>query len=232
MVNLLKGTALAAVRAGASVPARRQLERVGRLVVLRRLLHALQIDCVLDVGANRGQFGRELRGVGYRGWIVSFEPNPNDFRILKAAADEKWLCYPLALSSENGERSFNIAPLSLLSSFLTPIDGTVEQRIPVNMRRLDGLLDDILARTGAHRLFLKMDTQGFDLEVVKGADARMGEFAGMLSELSVTPIYQGMPTYLDALQLYHSLGFKLHSLHVVSWNADGSVLEYDGFMVR
>ena len=84
-------------------------------------------------------------------------------------------------------------------------------------------------------MFLKVDTQGYDVEVIKGAGERIAEIRGLLSELSVIPIYQNMPHYLDALRFYEELGFRLHSLHVVSrvGNAIGDeVVEYDAPMLR
>jgi hypothetical protein len=61
------------------------------------------INVVLDVGANDGDYGREIRDRGYRGLIVSFEPNPKAYDRLKAsiAGDSNWLAYPYALGAED-----------------------------------------------------------------------------------------------------------------------------------
>lgn len=228
--------AFATIRSGVRLPARAHLERFLFLVDLRQVLEHLAIDCVLDVGANQGQFGRQLRRIGYSGWIVSFEPNHADVEVLERHRDPKWLVYELGLAQEDGERQLNIGEWSVLSSFRTSIKGRVERTVVVATRRLDGLLDEILSATGARRLFLKVDTQGFDVEVIKGTGARIAEMRGLLSELSVTPIYKHMPHFVDALRLYEELGFRLHSLHIVNRVGndvgDKSVLEYDGLMLR
>lgn len=220
------------LKVGARIPGHRTVARAHRLEALRDLTRTLRIDCMFDVGANVGQFGKELRGIGYKGWIISFEPNPEAFSSLKRVADEKWLCYPLALSSVETRREFNVTKSSDFSSFLVPVNDMVERRILVPTRRLDGMLQEVTMRTAAKRMFLKMDTQGFDVEVVKGCGEKIADFLGLLSELSVTPIYAGMPTYLEALSVYHSLGFKLHSMHLVNECADRSVLEYDAILTK
>jgi FkbM family methyltransferase len=82
-------------------------------------LAELEIDCVLDVGANRGQFARHLRAIGYRGRIVSFEPNPDEFAILQRsfASDPAWSGYPIALGKGNGTLQLKIIPeLTVLGS--------------------------------------------------------------------------------------------------------------------
>lgn len=57
------------------------------------------IDCVIDVGANTGQYAALLRRMGFNGWVVSFEPVESVFEKLAEGAmgDEKRLCYQLAL---------------------------------------------------------------------------------------------------------------------------------------
>lgn len=233
-MNWMKRTAFAAIKAGLRIPARSEIERIACLTDTRDVLKRLRIDCVLDVGANQGQFGRNLRAIGYEGWIVSFEPSPTDLEILRRHADPKWLSYQLALAHEDGERTFNLTGHSVFNSFLTPLasHSLIVEKITVKMRRLEGLIGEILERTHATRLFLKMDTQGFDAEVVKGAGPRIADFWGMLSELSVKPIYEGMPHYTEVLRFYESLGFSLHSLHIVNRVDDGAVLEYDGLFTR
>ena len=68
---------------------------------LRKLFSHLQINCVLDVGANQGQYGRFLRQTGYQGWIISFEPSPADFQVLaeRSAADPDTVLKPEDLAA-------------------------------------------------------------------------------------------------------------------------------------
>jgi hypothetical protein len=77
-----------------------------------------------------------------------------------------------------------------------------------------------------------MDTQGFDLEAFKGAAAVHSHVVGLLSELSVQPLYAGMPHYTEALTHYESAGFELMDVFVVNRTRSGAVLEYDCLMAR
>jgi hypothetical protein len=91
-------------------------------VLLRHILEKLSINCVLDVGANRGQFGTLLRGIDYTGWIISFEPIRASYEVLKtvAAKREPWRVFQCALGATNERREINVAEETVFSSFLTP----------------------------------------------------------------------------------------------------------------
>src|SRR5579864_1371671 len=93
-------------------------------VVLKNVLGKLSINCVIDVGANQGQFGTLLRRIGYRGWIISFEPVRASYEALDAlAAKEKlWRVFPYALGAENERRQINVTDESVFSSFLAPLE--------------------------------------------------------------------------------------------------------------
>src|SRR5277367_4402561 len=69
-----------------------------------------RIDVVLDVGANSGQFGQKLRGFGYRGAIVSYEPVSSAFNYLEgiAKSDNKWTANNFAIGAEMGQLKINI----------------------------------------------------------------------------------------------------------------------------
>lgn len=207
--------------------------------LLRDLLQAYAIDFILDVGANRGQFARNLRRIGYTGHICSFEPTVEAFAELSAGfrADQKWVGYRYALGSENTRRTLHVAVESTaMSSFLQPQDsGWKLEEAVVEVKRLDAVYPEVLAATGLRqpRVFLKMDTQGYDLEVFRGAQGCLDQILGIQSEVSVKPVYQGMPHYLDSLRIYQDSGFDLHGLaEVFRHPQQGQLIEMNCVMMR
>lgn len=207
--------------------------------LLRDILRDHAINCVLDVGANTGQFARNLRRVGYRGYICSFEPVKEAYTALSLCFrdDPRWLGYNYALGNENTRQAMNIAVESTtMSSFLPPqsADWKLHQAM-VEMKRLDEVYESLIAATGLQypHVFLKMDTQGYDLEVFNGATGCIPHILGIQSEVSVKPIYAGMPHYLEALRTYETQGFRLHGLAEVRRDPEqGAIIEMNCVMMR
>ena len=206
------------------------------------LLDMYGVNCVIDVGAHAGQYGERLRAGGYTGRIVSFEPTPAGFAELERVADgdPKWTAHRLALGREDGTATMNAVP-GTLSSILPPTKFGAgrypklqqPEEIEVDVRRLDGMLDEVLDGLRRPRVFLKLDTQGFDLDVFAGAGERIREFVGIQSEVALMEIYKGMPRMPEALAAYEEAGFEIAALYPVSRQTKTArVLEYDCVMVR
>ena len=209
---------------------------------LPTLLDMYGVNCVIDVGAHAGQYGKRLRAGGYRGRIVSFEPTPAAFAELEraAAGDRRWRVHRLALGREDGTATMNAVP-GTLSSILPPTKFGAgrypklqePEEIEVELRRLGGMLDELLDGLKRPRPFLKLDTQGFDLDVFAGAGDRIADFVGLQSEVALMEIYKGMPRMPEALAAYESAGFEIAALYPVSRQTrTARVLEYDCVMVR
>jgi FkbM family methyltransferase len=198
-------------------------------------LRQFDINFVVDVGASTGSFARNMRRLGYSGPLVSFEPNPESFYQLCRAMrmDSRWWGVNIALGQEDATAPFRVTEVPDLSSLLVPFSGHVEKTIPVDVRRLDAVLPSFLHEVPSPRLFLKIDTQGFDVEVVKGATETLRHVMLLQSEVSVDPIYEGMPHYLEALSFYESLGFTLMTLFPVARKRPyRNIIEYDCLMAR
>jgi len=211
---------------------------------LRGLFERFAIDCVLDVGANMGQYGSELRRAGYRGRLLSFEPVSEPAARLRqaAAGDPAWTVHPIALGREDGTAELHIARHDVFTSFREPaafaaqrfseaVEIARRERVPV--RRLEGVLDELLGAGPAPRCFLKMDTQGYDLEVFAGLGRWAKAIVGLQSEVAAIPLYTGMPRMAEAIARYESAGFELTGLFPVSRDEPTwRVIEFDCVMVR
>jgi len=211
--------------------------------ILRRTLKDLSINCVFDVGANRGQYGLLLRDYGYSGQIFSFEPVRANFEALaeRAAKAGPWTCFHYALGAAKGTAEINVTEEDVFSSFLTPSEDS-KKRFPrnrvtctetVTIKRLDTVLPECISGMDSPRIYLKMDTQGFDLEVLAGASGVISRILALQSELSFRPIYNEMPSYLDSLKVFMANGFRVVDFIPVSRDRDGlSVVEMDCVLVR
>ena len=159
------------------------------------------IDAVVDVGANEGLFAKRLRDEGFTGRIVSFEPLSSAFVLLALASapDPKWECLRLALGATTGEATLNVAGNLASSSFL-PMDRELTEAEPrlayvgreeCSLSTLDILAPDLFQPED--RLYLKLDVQGFELEVLRGAEATLEHVVVLDVELSQTQLYEGAP---------------------------------------
>ena len=206
---------------------------------MKKIIKEYQIDCVIDVGANIGQYGQFLRNeVGYSGLIISFEPDPSNFNCLKEASkhDKQWVVIDYALGKEVNKLPLNIMENSVFNSFLTPNnietdqfkdENSVIKIEEVSIRRLDVELPELVKNYGFDHVFLKLDTQGFDLEVFEGAFGCLDKIKGVQTEVSVVPIYENMPKFGDTLTLFRSKGFEVCGIYAVSENRFPHAVEFD-----
>lgn len=205
---------------------------------LNRLLAHHGITLVLDGGANIGQYASELRRQGYRGRIVSFEPQPPVFQELEKAAraDGNWTAMNIGLGDVEGELSMNITVASDCGSLLKPVDGLLpeakvvgQQQVPV--RRLDRLWKE-LVRPG-EKVFLKLDVQGYEQKILTGAGACLDQVLGVQLEMSLVPLYEGQPNWEDMLQLMRQKGFALWKIETGARDPiSGRESELDGIFFR
>ena len=194
-------------------------------MLMRDLLVQRGVETVLDIGANRGQFGRFLREkVGFRGRIVSFEPIPAVAATLRQAAegDASWEVVEVALSDGEEEVDFQVARDTLFSSVLpVAVSGreiyggraeAVEQ-ICLRTRRLDRLLPELDVDPRSERVFVKSDTQGNDLAVLEGAGHLLEHFVGVRAEVAFRQAYAGAANGLaEITEVLGAAGFELADL--------------------
>jgi FkbM family methyltransferase len=185
------------------------------------MLAAHGINLVLDVGANIGQFARSLRRAGYQQRIVSFEPlGAAREQMLQARGNDRlWEIAPrAAIGSMEGEVDIHVSGNSVSSSILPMLDTCVAaapdsayvatEKTP--LRRLDSLAPQYIREDS--RVFLKIDTQGFESQVLDGAEKLLPEIVGLHIELSLVPLYEGQPLYDELSSHIRSMGFELWTL--------------------
>jgi FkbM family methyltransferase len=216
---------------------RHQIQRFGIDVVryplhdpLARMVQLLEyhrVNCVVDVGANDGGFATAIRGLGYSGRLISFEPlrEPFESLRLKAANDHNWDALQCAVGDAKGEVTINVSGNAGLSSSVLPMLRSHIDVAPnssyvgtqtVSQERLDELLPE-LGVGPESRTFLKVDVQGYERAVLDGASGLLGKGAivGLQLELSLVPLYDGAMTYREGLDRAESRGMTLMGLDPV-----------------
>lgn len=208
------------------------------------LLERYQIETVLDVGANEGQFGAALRQGGYRGRMISFEPaSPTRARLTaRAKGDSLWEVQGCALGATDETVELTLRSASTLTSLLAP-DRTSEliaeeawQAVgteQVALRRLDTLWDELDLPRDGRRVFLKIDAQGYDETVLAGANGVLDYLRGVQTEVAFLAIYQGDVSYHERLQSLERAGFALSGLFGVVWEpGTDRLVEGDAILIH
>jgi FkbM family methyltransferase len=207
----------------------------------RALIKNHGIDSVVDVGANQGQYASELRRCGYKGEILSFEPLSEAYEALQKAAlaDPEWHVFHSAIGAQDGEAEINVAANSVSSSLL-PMLETHLRNAPTSRYRatervkvstLDSALKDVLP--SGRRVLLKIDTQGYEREVLAGAKSVLQNVHLLECELSLVPLYEGQALLIEMLVLLDHLGFQ--SVYFAPGFGDqksGHCLQLDGTFAR
>ncbi len=195
------------------------------------------IDCVFDVGANEGQFSKELRHYGFEGKILSFEPILSAHKKLlkNSNKDNKWEVYkPVALGNQNKDNLINISKNSVSSSILdinaehveNAPDSIFVEKQSIKERKLDDIFTELNIKE--KNLFLKIDTQGYEFKVIQGAEKIIKEFKGILVEVSLSQLYEGQKNWLDIIEFIKSKGFSLWSVdRGFSNKKNGKTLQID-----
>ncbi len=185
------------------------------------LMQDRQISLVLDIGANEGQYGKSLRDdVRYKGRIVSFEPLLDAFAVLQqtAACDPLWDCHNIAFGDRAGSATINISANSYSSSLL-PISSRAVEIEPsigyvgtqeVSVHRLDSLLAQFAKADD--QIYLKIDTQGSELNVLKGALGVINRFDLIQLETSFLEVYHGETLIGDVIKFLDCLGYRIVSI--------------------
>lgn len=211
---------------------------------LKALFACYRVDCVFDVGGNRGQYHDMIReDVGFPGPIVTFEPVRRYASVLAARAtrDPHWEICGYALGQTPGFAEIHVTRSPGLNSFLAPRHDVVEGfwsqdsvlgKEVVEIRTLDTVFPELKARLGFHRPYLKLDTQGFDLQVLQGGLESFRAVVGYQTEASIRPIYESMPDYRDAIRFGNERGFELSGMFPVTLDDAMRLIEFDCVFVN
>ncbi|MGC9342613.1 MAG: FkbM family methyltransferase [Bacteroidales bacterium] len=208
-----------------------------------KILQTYGFDKVIDIGANTGQFAESLIDFGFRGEIISFEPTSVAYKMLEKRAGKytNWnIAERCAIGNFNGNIDINVSHNSLFSSIKNITDeyasyneGSKSKTIEnVKIFTFDSLASTYIKK--GEKVFLKIDTQGFEQEVLEGAQEALNSVNGVKIEIPLVPIYKEVKMGAsDLLTYFEKRGFRCVSLQPVAVNNQtGVVHEIDGIFVK
>jgi len=200
------------------------------------------VDVVIDVGANEGQYVKKIRNMGYEGKIISFEPTSEAYEKLvkNRENDQHWFVAPrMAIGEKNGETEIFVSHNSVSSSILkisqTHVkiekDSAYKNKETVNIRTLDSLFGNCIPK--GKNLFLKIDTQGYEMKVLAGIENNLEKVKGIQIELSINPLYEGQELYLEFFVFMEKNNFSLYSIRPGFKNKETQqIFQFDGFFIK
>lgn len=216
---------------------------LGRDAFVSRVARTLadrDLDTVLDIGANEGQYAALLRAAGFGGRIISVEPLPDAFdRLLqRSRTDDEWVARRLAVGAQPGSTTIRVSANSYSSSVLPLTDAHLDAAPGSRVvRTIDADVTTVVALAQTHHLspertLLKIDTQGFEGAVLDGAGDWLMRVAAVQLEVSHVELYAGQA-------LEPELTARLAGHGLVPWTndpgisaADGRLLQSDVLFVR
>ena len=195
----------------------------------------LQPRGILDIGAYEGSFAQMAKHFFPQAPVLMIEAQPGKEQMLKAvAAALPGVDYRMVLlGSENRTQAqfqlTNPAGNSSGSSLYAEQSGFARQALTLPMRTLD----DVLAQSPA-RLFdmLKLDVQGAELDVLRGAARTLAGIEVIITELSLLEYNKGAPLIGEVMARLDELGFALFDLFAISRTSSGGLLQADGIFLR
>ena len=208
----------------------------------KRLFQSYEIDTVLDIGANSGQFAQKLKGdIGYTHRILSFEPLCTAFKLLTANAedDPAWEVYNFAIGDAEEKREINISKNSCSSSLLNMLPSHLKSapnskyigKEVIDIKTIDSLFCDVCK--GAKNVYMKIDTQGYESKVLKGAENSLANIDTVEMEMSLVPLYDGQLLFHEMCSLMNKKGYTLVAIeNGFSDPASGQLLQLDGVFHR
>lgn len=209
------------------------------------LLKNAKVDLVIDIGANTGQFAESLYDFGYAGQVLSFEPVPEAHQEIskRSRPYPNWtIADRMAIGETDGEIEFHITDDTQFSSVL-PIEDSFaahnskssivkKEMLPIN--RLDSIISQYVPDWQQRTILLKIDTQGYEQQVLNGAQSVLAKAKGLKIEIPVYKIYQAAQLdFYGTLDLVRQEGFQPYSFHIEGVDLPtGRVNTMDGLFFR
>jgi len=203
----------------------------------QQMLESYRFDTIIDVGANIGQFSLIARHHNPTAVIDAFEPIPSAALKYEAlfSDDASVQLHRVALGDKQGKLDLHLSR-RMDSSSLLPIGSEQVTRFPgtdevgtisVKVMRLDDVLTEIRSP-----VLLKLDVQGYELNVLKGAEKLMDKIDAVYTECSWLELYEGQALISEVAEYLEELGFKMEAQYNTVSDQDGNPVQADILFMR
>jgi len=208
---------------------------------LKYFLDINNIDCVIDIGANIGQYAKHLRRIGFKKNIISFEPLNHAYKILenKSKKDSKWQSINFGIGDKDEISEINISKNSYSSSILemssihsnSAPDSIYLSKQKINIKKLDNL--DLIKNLKYENIFLKVDAQGYEDKVINGSINIMDKIKGLQIEMSLKELYKGQVLFDELYKIITNLNFELWDIkRGYSDSKSGKILQLEAIFKK
>jgi FkbM family methyltransferase len=220
-----------------------QLIRYPSSDIKRRLLllNYYNIDLIVDVGANKGDYTSELLKLGFNSSIISFEPIHSIFLQLETKSKKypNWEVFNYAIGNYDGESFINVTNNINSSSLMEILDSHLNycpesfivRKEKIIVKKIDTFFNSFI--NYKKNVFLKIDVQGFEMLVLEGAKDSLDKIIGIQLEMTIDPLFQGGPLYQEMFDYIVKKGFFLHSIeNGFSDQLSGKLVQFDAIFFK
>lgn len=206
------------------------IKRVAPTIEHRAPLGNFEFSTVLDVGSNKGQFAYFAACQWPEAEIHCFEPLPEPGKRLKDLLGNRVTLHATALGAAVAVADLHVAsradsssllPLGSKQKDLFQMEEVGTVRVPVTR------LDDVFPRGLKQQVLLKVDVQGFEYEVLQGAEKLLPIINVIYVEASFTELYAGQKLAADVSELLTAAGFSIHGTYNETYDNAGALVQAD-----
>lgn len=210
-------------------------------VARAKLIKYYSVNTIIDVGANVGQFASAMRHSDYLGSILSFEPQESAFSQLQLASqdDKRWHVFHHALGTHKQQLELNIAGNSYSSSILDMLpaheayapESKYVSKETISVDSLDNIFENLV--DVGDNIFLKIDTQGYEKQVLEGAARSLHSILLIQLEMSLQPLYDNEPLFDEIYTYLTGKNFELLTVeNGIRDKVTGCLLQIDGIFIN
>jgi FkbM family methyltransferase len=210
------------------------------LLSVRQLFTEEDLKIVFDVGAHEGTLTKAMHEEFPNILIYAFEPFPNSYKKLSELAETSTniKSFPFALSSSSENRDFFVNNFSETNSLLpskkvgSVIDELTARIDKISIQTLT--LNQFCEEHGIEHIdLLKLDTQGSELEVLKGSSNLLGSQAisAIYCEVEFMEMYENQPLFDRVFHYLNQYDYVLYNFYNMNYLETGQLAWADAFFI-